>query len=93
MHLGNGPNIGSGETWQLDVVSEDELVTRLEAQELLVKQRFEQIVEEMTETRNLLLKMDFTPPEKAVTRPQKPSWPARSRVSIRKNRLSLPPTN
>lgn len=63
--LGNGPNIGSGETWQLDVVTEDELVTRLEAQELLVKQRFEQIVEEMTETRNLLLKMSFTPPEKS----------------------------
>ena len=65
--FGNGPNIGSGETWQLDVVSEDELVTRLEAQELLVKQRFEAIVEEMAETRNLLLKMDFTPPEKAIT--------------------------
>ena len=65
--FGNGPNIGSGETWQLDVVSEDELVTRLEARELLVKQRFEAIVEEMTETRNLLLKMDFTPPEKAAT--------------------------
>ena len=65
--FGNGPNIGSGESWQLDVVSEDELVTRLEARELLVKQRFEAIVEEMTETRNLLLKMDFTPPEKAVS--------------------------
>lgn len=61
-----GPNIGTGETWQLDVVTMDELVTRLEAQELLVKQRFEAIVEEMTETRNLLLKMDFTPPEKAA---------------------------
>ncbi|MGA2257275.1 MAG: hypothetical protein ABSG53_21680, partial [Thermoguttaceae bacterium] len=68
--FGNGPkgeNIGSGETWHLDVVTEDELVTRLEAQELLVKQRFEQIVEEMTETRNLLLKMDFTPAEKVAT--------------------------
>ena len=63
--FGKGPNIGSGESWQLDVVSEDELVTRLEARELLVKQRFEAIVEEMAETRNLLLKMEFTPPEKA----------------------------
>ena len=62
--FGDGPNIGSGEAWQLDVVPLDELVTRLEAQELLVKQRFEAIVEEMTETRDLLLKMDFTPPEK-----------------------------
>ena len=65
--FGAGPNVGSGETWQLDVVSMDELLTRLEAQELLVKQRFEAIVEEMTETRNLLLRMDFTPPEKAAT--------------------------
>ena len=60
-----GPNIGSSESWQLDVVSQDELVTRLEARELLIKQRFEAIVEEMAETRNLLLKMDFTPPQKA----------------------------
>ena len=65
--LGNGPNIGSGETWQLDVVTEDQLITRLEAQELLVKQRFEAIIEEMTDTRNLLLKMDFTPPGKGAT--------------------------
>jgi len=65
--FGNGPNVGSSETWQLDVVTEDELVTRLEAQELLVKQRFEQIVEEMVETRNLLLKMNFTPADKAAT--------------------------
>ncbi|MEI8373228.1 MAG: hypothetical protein WCJ35_10400 [Planctomycetota bacterium] len=64
--FGKGPNIGSGESWQLDVVSEDELVTRLEARELLVKQRFEAIVEEMIETRNLLLKMEFTPPNKGV---------------------------
>ncbi len=65
--FGDGPNIGSGESWQLDVVSADELVTRLEARELLVKQRFEAIVEEMTETRNLLLKMDFTPSDKVGT--------------------------
>ena len=68
--FGNGPNgqnIGNGETWQLDVVSMDELLTRLEAQELLVKQRFEAIVEEMTDTEHLLLKMDFTPPGKAAT--------------------------
>ena len=61
--LGAGPNIGSGKTWQLDVVSEDEMLTRLEARELLLRQRFEAIVQEMTETRTLLLKMDFSPPD------------------------------
>jgi len=72
---GSGPNIGSGETWQLDVVTVDELLTRLEAQELLVKQRFEAIVEEMAETRTLLLRMDFTPPgtEKPVAPKDRPA--------------------
>jgi hypothetical protein len=65
--LGAGPNVGSGETWQLDVVTEDQLLTRLEARELLLRQRFEAIVQEMTETRNLLLKMDFSPPGKGGT--------------------------
>ena len=68
--FGDGPNIGSSEAWQLNVVSEDELVTRLEARELLVKQRFEEIVEEMTETRNLLWKMDFSPPQKGGAVPK-----------------------
>ena len=63
--LGAGPNVGSGETWQLDVVTEAQLLTRLEARELLLRQRFEDIVQEMTETRNLLLKMDFSPAGKA----------------------------
>ena len=62
--LGAGPNVGSSETWQLDVVTEAQLLTRLEARELLLRQRFEAIVQEMTETRNLLLKMDFSPPGK-----------------------------
>ena len=67
-NLGAGPNVGSGETWQLDVVSQDELLNRLDAREVLLRQRFESIVQEMTETRNLLLKMDFDPPGKG--------WPA-----------------
>ncbi len=71
-NLGDGPNVGSGETWQLDVVTEAQLLTRLEARELLLRQRFEEIVQEMTETRNLLLnlKMDFTPAGKANAAPK-----------------------
>ena len=68
--LGAGPNVGSGETWQLEVVTEAQLLTRLEARELLLRQRFEEIVQEMTETRNLLLKMDFSPPGKASSAPK-----------------------
>ena len=60
--LGHGPNVGGSETWLLDVVSPDELRAMLEARELVLRQRFEAIIEEMTETRNLLLRMDFTEP-------------------------------
>ncbi len=70
--LGEGPNVGSGETWQLDVVTEAQLLTRLEARELLLRQRFEAIVEEMTETRNLLLNMAFSPPGKGGQPTPKP---------------------
>jgi hypothetical protein len=64
--LGEGPNVGSGESWQLEVVTEARLLTLLEARELLLRQRFEAIVQEMTETRSLLLKMGFDPPGKAA---------------------------
>jgi hypothetical protein len=57
--LGQGPNVGSTETWGLDVVSPDELRTLLEARELVLRQRFEVIIQEATQTRDLLLRMDF----------------------------------
>jgi hypothetical protein len=59
--LGQGPNIGSTETWGLDVVSPDELRTLLEARELVLRQRFEVIIQEVAQTRDLLLRMDFAP--------------------------------
>jgi hypothetical protein len=57
--LGQGPNVGSTETWGLDVVSPDELRTLLEARELVLRQRFEVIIQEVGQTRDLLLRMDF----------------------------------
>jgi hypothetical protein len=63
--LGKGPNVGTSETWVLDVVSPAELLAMLEARELVLRQRFEAIVQESTETRDLLLRMDFSPPAAA----------------------------
>jgi hypothetical protein len=71
--LGQGPNVGSSETWGLDVVSPDELRTLLEARELVLRQRFEIIIQEVTETRDLLLRMDFTPPGGAKPPAAKPA--------------------
>ncbi len=58
-NLGGGPNVGSGDRWQLEVVTADQLRTMLEARELVLRQRFEQIIREATETRDLLARMEF----------------------------------
>ncbi len=67
--LGQGPNVGSSESWLLDVVSPEELRAMLEARELVLRQRFEAIVEEMTERRDLLLRMDFSAPVQPAAKP------------------------
>ena len=59
-NLGKGPNIGAGERWLLDVVTPDQLQMMLKARELVLRQRFEAIIQETTETRDLLARMDFS---------------------------------
>ncbi len=59
--LSGGPNVGSSDRWQLEVVTSDQLRTILEARELVLRQRFEQIIREATETRDLLTRMEFGP--------------------------------
>jgi uncharacterized membrane protein (DUF485 family) len=49
-----GPNVGLGERFLLDVVTPEELRAILESRELNLRQRFEKIIEEMTETRESL---------------------------------------
>ncbi len=58
-NLGKGPNIGGGERWLLDVVTPDQLQMMLKARELVLRQRFEAVIQETTETRDLLARMDF----------------------------------
>jgi len=60
--LGKGPNVGAGERWLLDVVTPDQLRAMLESRELVLRQRFEAIIQEVTETRDLLLRIDFGTP-------------------------------
>ena len=57
--LGEGPNVGASERWLLDVVTPDQLRAMLESRELVLRQRFEVIIQEVTETRDLLLRVDF----------------------------------
>jgi len=61
--LAAGPNVGSSERWLLDVVTPEQLKAMLEARELVLRQRFEAIIEEVTETRDLLIRLDFATPD------------------------------
>jgi hypothetical protein len=49
--LAGGPNVGSGETWTLEVVSPEALVAMLEAREVLLRRRLEASIEDLTTAR------------------------------------------
>jgi hypothetical protein len=76
--LGHGPNMASSERWLLDVVTPEQLRAMLEARELVLRQRFEQMIQEMTETRDLLARMTFesNKPAAAAKKPEPPKKPA-----------------
>ncbi len=55
--LDSGPNQGVSDAYQLNVVTPSELLTMLEARELALRRRFEQVLEELTEMRDSLLRV------------------------------------
>jgi hypothetical protein len=55
-NLEGGPHSGFGDRWDLVVVTPDELLSSLEARELGLRRRFEQIIAELTETRDELIR-------------------------------------
>lgn len=65
--LGEGPNTGASDRFLLDVVTPEELRAMLEARELNLRRRFEKIMEEVTDTRDALARIDFAaePPSAA----------------------------
>lgn len=63
--LEGGPNIGGSQKYVLDVVTPEVLRAMLEARELTLRRRFETILEEFTDTRNLLATVEPQPPQPA----------------------------
>ncbi|MCD4727999.1 MAG: hypothetical protein K8R46_10075, partial [Pirellulales bacterium] len=63
--LGQGPNLAGSERWLLEIVTPDQLRAMLEARELVLRQRFERMLQEVTETRDLLARLDFESDESA----------------------------
>jgi predicted DNA-binding protein len=59
--LGSGPNVGTSDRWQLDVVTPDQLRTMLQGRELVLRQRFEVVVKEVGDTRDTLARIDLNP--------------------------------
>ena len=59
--LSGGPNVGTSDTWTLDVVTPEELRARLEAREILLRRRFEAAIEDVARVRARLGPPQETP--------------------------------
>lgn len=71
----DNPHAGSGERYQLDVVTPDELLVILERRELELRRRLEQIVEELTQMRDSLVrvKAEVASDESSASEPEEAS--------------------
>jgi hypothetical protein len=63
------PHVGHGERFQLTVVTPGELRSLLESRELNLRQRFETIIGEVTETRDTLTRLELGDPPAAADKP------------------------
>jgi hypothetical protein len=79
--LGRGPNVSTSERWMLDVVTPERFRAMLEARELVLRQRFEQLLQEATETRDLLARLNLE--DKPAKKPDKPKKPEQSKRGAR----------
>ena len=59
--LGQSPNVGQGDTYYLEVVTPEELLSRLESRELILRQKFETTIAELEQTRDRLADPAFAP--------------------------------
>lgn len=57
--LSGDPNVGASQKYVLDIVTPGELRSLLEARELQLRRRFETILQEFTDTRDLLARIDL----------------------------------
>jgi len=60
--LSGRPNVGTSDRWLLDVVTPEQLRTMLQSRELVLRQRFESVIKDVTDVRDSLARVDFSPP-------------------------------
>lgn len=68
--LDGEPNVASGERWMLDVVTPEQLRVMLETRELMLRQRFDRMIQEMTETRDLVARLEFGSSVATIAKPR-----------------------
>lgn len=97
---GSEPNEGAGQVYTLDVVTPEELLAQLEVREIGLRRRMEQVVEEMNQLRDSLvrLKASFAPlpagtkePEEKLEEGEQPKSPEeklRAKISLRRSRVT-----
>lgn len=74
--LAGGPNVGTSQRYVLEVVTPEQLRSVLEARELMLRRRFETIIAELTDTRDLLAGVEVKRPEaKKALQADKPEEP------------------
>ena len=67
------PHIGTSERFTLDIVTPDALRAMLESRELNLRQRFETVLQEMTDTRDSIARLTLTPVEAAPSEKASPA--------------------
>jgi len=55
------PNAGTSDRWVVDVVTPEQLRTMLQSRELVLRQRFESLIKDVTDIRDSLARVDFKP--------------------------------
>jgi hypothetical protein len=71
--LEGGPNVGTSQRYALDVVTPEQLRSILEARELTLRRRFETMIEELADTRDLLAGIEVRPAPAPVDKPTEPT--------------------
>ncbi|HQU42278.1 MAG: hypothetical protein B7Z73_04965 [Planctomycetia bacterium 21-64-5] len=85
----DGPNVAQGERFLLDVVTPDQLLALMETRELNLRQRFETIIQEVTDTRDSLAGLEKAPSEAAEKPPADGEPEAAAETVLQRNLLRV----
>jgi len=83
------PNVAQGERFLLDVVTPDQLLALMETRELNLRQRFETIIQEVTDTRDSLAALETAPSERAEKPPADAEQEAAAETVLQRNLLRV----